>query len=218
MQEKIKGEEFYFDLSSFNGQHHFTAAGRYTKDYDSPTFEYHYLDGVDLHAPEIRDAKRYVLNCLEALGMRNGLGHVEIMRTESGEYKLIEINPRISGAYGYVNLMSCIRYNTDQVDAYVKMLENLPQSAQNQSIHQRLFFFKNRRCPYSHIDLSAIQTLSSYAKSTVLKPSCTTDEPAAKTLIDTVMLVLLAGADLKTIEQDTKALIQLEASAECLKD
>lgn len=149
--------------------------------------------------------------------MHNGLSHIEIMQTALGEYKLIEINPRISGVHGYVNLMSSARYNTDQIDAHVKLLENRPHNIENRHIHQRLFIFKNKKGTFNKVDTSPITALESYQESKILKQTSTSNEMGGKNLTDTVMLILLSSEDTNQIEQDTAQLIELEQSGECLK-
>ena len=48
------------------------------------------------------ETRLYVKQCLEALDCHFGFSHTEIIYTKNG-FRLIEMNPRISGAHGSSN-------------------------------------------------------------------------------------------------------------------
>ncbi|GAB2715409.1 ATP-grasp domain-containing protein [Kitasatospora kifunensis] len=96
VQEYLKGTLFIVNTVSANGVHVVTDV--YEKRIDE-------LDGRPvcrhlLLRKELDDfeesAVKYTFQCLDALGLRNGAAHTELMKTESGP-RLVEVNSRLMG-------------------------------------------------------------------------------------------------------------------------
>lgn len=216
IQEKIQGDEFYVDVASYNGFHEISSIGKYCKKLTNGGFEYQYSDNLDLNDPFSIKAKEYVLNCLAALEMNNGLSHIEIMYTNEG-FKLIELNPRIAGLHGFTNIMAIKKYGQDQIGLYLNLLNGERNDYSIRNIkNQRLFIFKNKKGIFNSIDLSLIKSLPSYSDHKVIKSKSTTLEKEKQSLIDVVLFVLLEHMDKKTINHDTRILSRLEKNAICL--
>ncbi|MEM9243089.1 MAG: ATP-grasp domain-containing protein [Pseudomonadota bacterium] len=215
LQEKVFGPEYYINCASYKGRHYITTIGQYVKTEVNGTFEYERLDAVEKDSAEYLAIRTYILDCLNALGMLNGLSHTEIIMTNKGP-RLIELNPRISGMYGCVNMMAKRRYDVDQISAYINLLENKKIPNSNRQVYQRIFIFKNKKGNYHNIDLSAIKQLGSYISHRIINPKCLMDDKSEESLLSIVMCILLEHPDKKVIEQDCDILSDLEKRGSCL--
>lgn len=105
VQEFINGDEIIIDTFSIGGVHKISNVVTYTKKlvYGAPvyrTVELIYDDEIRNKAIELT---KKILNCC---GVLNGFSHVELFHLGNGEFKLIELNPRISGGSGCMNIMA----------------------------------------------------------------------------------------------------------------
>ena len=97
VQEYAEGAEYLVDSYSVDGQHGLVDVCRYTKVRRGDRIGIY--DRVDFLAPDHPDVLTvwpYVLRVLDALGIRNGCGHAEVMLTPAGP-RLIEVAERPAG-------------------------------------------------------------------------------------------------------------------------
>lgn len=91
VQEYLRGVEYAVDTASFAGRHSVASVCRYNKTDNGPFMAIY--DTMEWMAPDFADAdvlKEYAVKVLDAVGMRYGTSHIEIMLTKDGP-RLVEI-------------------------------------------------------------------------------------------------------------------------------
>lgn len=97
VQERLIGTEFAVDTFSFDGVHTVTDICRYGKRATESSFAvYDHVEFLDYHGERHGEMINYVTRMLDALGIRFGPVHSEVMLTSDG-IRLIEANARLAG-------------------------------------------------------------------------------------------------------------------------
>lgn len=208
LQEKLNGTEYYVDMSAYNGKHIISGIGRYRK---NGFLEYQYHDDLNLDDTSIQHIKQYTGQLSQALDLRNGLFHIEIMDTPNGP-RLIEVNPRISGPHGYCNIMAKMAHGVDQVDAYVALLRHQEPLFTHFQSFNRLYVLKNHIGNFEHLSVNPIQKLSTFSSLHVLKTSETNFNANNHSLLNTVAFIHLSAKTQEAINHDTEQLEKWEKS------
>lgn len=218
VQEVVHGDEYYVDFSSYGGEHRLSAVGKLEKELVEGSFEYLYADNVSLEGDDMLRIIDYAKLCLEALGVTNGFSHVEITDTPNG-FRLIELNPRLSGSDGYHNIMAKRRYDEDQIDLYIDLLngQKSHREISKATLYQRLVYFKNKKGAYTFADDSPVRALKSYVAHEIKRPTMAEGVPEKVTLLTTVMYVLLESDQQEIIDHDFQLLMKYEETDDCLK-
>lgn len=98
VQERILGTEYVVDTFSFDGRVSVTNVCRYSKAAVGSAFAvYESIEFLPFNDPEITGLIDYVGKTLDALGVRFGLAHTEVMMSSAGP-RLIETGSRPPGA------------------------------------------------------------------------------------------------------------------------
>jgi biotin carboxylase len=126
IQEVIYGQEIFVDTFSTDGVHYVSAVHTIYKETIGDSVAcYRYevlIDSQDIWSKSANLVKA----ALDACGFRNGFNHTELFLLSDGSFRIIEINPRISGAKGMPNLISQLQGLYTQVDLLVKHLKHEP--------------------------------------------------------------------------------------------
>jgi hypothetical protein len=97
VQQYIDGTEYVVDTFSHDGVHTVTDVCRYTKVRNGPHMAvYDTMEWVDPNLPLVSELISYTRGVLDAVGLRFGAAHVEIMSTADGPV-LIELGARPHG-------------------------------------------------------------------------------------------------------------------------
>ncbi|WP_223735359.1 ATP-grasp domain-containing protein [Streptomyces purpurogeneiscleroticus] len=97
LMEYITGTEYVVDTFSHHGVHTVADVTRYAKVDNGPHMAvYSTMEWVAPDDPVVSELTRYTRGVLDAVGMRFGAAHVEIMQTADGP-RLIELNARPHG-------------------------------------------------------------------------------------------------------------------------
>jgi len=97
VQEYVEGTEYVVDTFSHDGVHTVTDVCRYTKVRNGPHMAvYDTMEWIDPNLPLVGELIGYTRGVLDAVGMRFGAAHVEIMSTADGPV-LIELGARPHG-------------------------------------------------------------------------------------------------------------------------
>lgn len=112
LQTYARGVEFVFNTVSYHGHHYFTDCWEYRKAMvEGGGLIYDYALLMKYPSEEWRDVKNYVRGVLDALDVKIGPAHTEIMQTAQGP-TLIETGTRVMGASFPPDLVSeCIGWN-----------------------------------------------------------------------------------------------------------
>lgn len=123
VQEYVKGTEYVVDTFSYEGVHTVTDVCRYRKVFNGPHMAvYDSMEWLPPTAPRLDDVIGYARGVLDAVGMRFGAAHVELMLTDEGP-RLIEIGARPHG--GGQPRFCRIATGDSQVDRTVKYFARL---------------------------------------------------------------------------------------------
>lgn len=96
IQSYLSGHEFIIDSVSLNGEHYLTSIWSVVRD-NGPSPFLDYMETVIHTLPEYTEIREYAIATLNALGVRNGPSHLEIILTENGP-TLVELNCRLHGS------------------------------------------------------------------------------------------------------------------------
>ncbi|MDT0268503.1 ATP-grasp domain-containing protein [Streptomyces sp. DSM 44915] len=113
-QEFLVGTEHYVNTVSHDGRHRVVEVWRYHKRLVDGRSVYDYEDLLALDEPGVRELVDYVRAVLDALGIREGAAHTEVMRTAAGPV-LIECGARLGGGQTPALLTRCV--GADQVNS-----------------------------------------------------------------------------------------------------
>jgi len=170
IQEFMVGTEYVLDTVSCDGEHKVVAIWQYNKVPENGSeFVYH-----DMHllanGPRERVLAEYVFGCLDALGVKWGAGHIEVMwLTEEDAPCLVEAGTRPHGAGGNFPAMTNPVYGYDQLDVTLDAMLDPPLFAKYPVIPVELvglgvqyFFVHHEEGVLESLDLSFLETLQSY--------------------------------------------------------
>lgn len=124
VQEKLMGDEYVVDAVSCKGKHCITGVLRYKKEFINGAPVYRYTETVDMNLPEVVSLCNYIIKVLNATGFNNNISHNEVFLSKERGPMLVEINPRISGGHGFINMANEISYNRTQVSMLVESIIN----------------------------------------------------------------------------------------------
>ena len=121
LAELISGEEYLIDSFSINGHHHIASIQKYDKEIVGgfPKYLSWEVERDQLKLVRISDYVREVLN---VTGFKNGFSHIECFYTPEEDVRLIEINPRISGAKGFSHRIANASGQASQIDIMLEQI------------------------------------------------------------------------------------------------
>jgi len=113
-QEYLHGEEYFVNTVSRDGVHHLVEVWRYHKRaIAGGRWMYDYEEPVRLDGPGVAGLVDYALAVLDALEIRNGAAHTEVMLTPTGPV-LVECGARMGGSHNPDVVSRCI--GTNQIE------------------------------------------------------------------------------------------------------
>ena len=207
LQELLVGDEYFVDTFSALGQHAIVSVQRYRKTDFQGHAIYRYCEIVDPQSCEYKIASEYVISVLNAVELANGFAHTELFLTATGP-RLIEVNPRISGALGFPNKMAEKTVGISQPQALTEFLTNgsLNLAERQLTAYGRVVFLQNwHPRVIGELNVAKLRELPSYVEHRTLHPSGTVlGMPSS--LPDTVAYVLLVNPDQGQLIKDYEQL------------
>jgi biotin carboxylase len=114
VQEYLHGDEYFVNTVSRGGVHHLVEVWRYFKrSIAGGRWMYDHEEPVRLDSPGVAGLVDYALAVLDALEIRNGAAHTEVMLTPTGPV-LVESGARMGGSHNPDVVSRCI--GTNQVE------------------------------------------------------------------------------------------------------
>ncbi|WP_109477068.1 ATP-grasp domain-containing protein [Paraburkholderia sp. C35] len=110
IQEYLEGRHFVVNTVSVEGKHVVTDIWHEVNHYEGTQLIDEYSDSVRRDAPEFSVLTAYVHDVLDALQIRNGPAHHEVMLTQNGP-RLIETGARLAGGIDYSVVEECNGYS-----------------------------------------------------------------------------------------------------------
>ena len=201
IQERIEGEEYVVDAFTFKGQHYIIGILKYETDNEALSIMQH-VGSVNINA-SIGIIHEYAIKVLNALDVRNGFSHMEAMVTKKDKCYLIELNPRLPGAAGFVEHLDEISYSRHHLGIWndvVHCNNNPEQFPSSSGKYSTIFFLYNHSYAYQAININIIKELPSFIRLKVIKD--TADKPLFESRLNTVAFILLAHGDRDIIKED----------------
>lgn len=194
VQEYLEGIEYFADTVSLVGKHSLVSVQYYEKIFYKGFPIYRFCSIVDPESKEWTICRDFVLQVLDAVGLKNGFGHTELFITANGP-RLIEVNPRISGLSGFANLLAEQTLHTNQPKALIERITGVPYEEPSKLFcNGRIVLLHNWKSrAISELNIKLLKTLSSYSEYLLFKKSGDVIE-SPKSLRDTVALILLVIA------------------------
>lgn len=212
VQEFIHGEEYFVDTVSVQGEHQISGVFHNVKHYFSHSNIYQRTEIVDPTDPAWKQCTEYVLKVLDITGFNNGFAHTEVFMTENGPL-LLEINPRISGASGYIQKITRLVYGWSQPDLLADALSCSSPLYRDYTLHSYgiMVYLNNwqENHQLSELKLSLLQGLPSFQETTMLFPVGVLVNPPVN-LLQTIAFVLLHHPDRQVVEKDFRQIMAWE--------
>lgn len=118
VEEYLEGPQYLVEALVHNGEVHIVAVIEQEITFSNRFIVTGYCVLADMEESFYNHIFKTVKSILEQFGMKNGACHLE-MKLVNGEWKLIEVNPRISG--GAMNRMIEVAYGINLVEETIKL-------------------------------------------------------------------------------------------------
>jgi acetyl esterase/lipase/biotin carboxylase len=217
VQEYCVGTEFVVDTASWDGRHSVCDVCRYRKvDNGSYMAVYESMDWMPPGFPGYDDLVSYARAVLDAVGVRYGAAHAEIMLTDRGP-RLIEVAARPHGG-GHPRFCR-VATGDSQVDRVVRRIASGASLPEGYTLRRqvRVVFLMARRPGYVRNAevLDGIRELESHFFSKIALRNGVRVEPT-RDLFGSFDLgfVVLAHTDLAQVEADARRVRELEGQIE----
>lgn len=205
--EFVSGTEFFIDTFSLKGQHFISSIQKYYKEFVNGDLVCRYSEIVN-DADLIHKISKYTLNLLNITEFNNGFAHTEMFITPNGEIKLIEINPRVSGAAGFPNKMAQLCGLPSQVDLLLEHCFKIRIQPEKKINFMRLvilYNFYNR--PLAELR-SILLTYSGIFEFKLLHEDDYIPRPQTESDITSALVFILVGANsYSELEKTTEDLL-----------
>lgn len=216
LEELLIGQEYAVDMVVW--KKNYDLVGVYSV--DKITHRSHPIPHVRRHCPLESEAARtlaeYCKAVLSNLDVSTGMMHLECMITSAGP-RLIELNPRVSGAHGILNYCSEILNGLDQANVLISHFEG-ENVARKQISHPEkygaIFYLQNFGFTYTRVYEEIFQSLPTYHRHWLNRPS-QADAKFPENLFDTVAYIFLVSESKEQLEQDLQKISKLEKSGLC---
>lgn len=212
IQEFVEGDEYVIDTASVGGTHYVSDVFRNVKQYFGDSNIYLRSEIVSSREGVWSEVTDYVLKVLDIIGLRNGLAHTEVFVTADGPL-LLEVNPRIAGASGFLNRISKLVYGWSQPDLLIDVLAGADRTTLDHGgeSHGMLVYLNSWEKDHTitELNVAKLATLSSFKDATAVKQPGEIAQPPV-TLLDIAAFILLYGEDREAVENDYRTLIQWE--------
>ncbi len=97
VEEFIQGKEYSCECISYAGNHHLLAVTEKFTTGDPHYIEIGHIEPAPINAQQSDQIKKVVYQVLDALEIKYGASHAEIMIDESGEISVVEVGARMGG-------------------------------------------------------------------------------------------------------------------------
>lgn len=214
-QQYLHGEEYFVNTVSRDGVHHVVEVWRYHKSLIAGTVPmYDYEEPVPADAPGVRQVAAYALAVLDALEIRNGAAHTEVMLTADGPV-LVECAARPGGAHAPDVVSRCL--GTNQIDLLARVIARPGELADGTLPRYRIGTPLRYVSLISHVDgvvpdaarLAPVRALPSFTELVLAAPEGSPVRPTVD-LSSSPGYVYLSAPDAAQVEADYRRLRELE--------
>lgn len=198
IQEYIDGIEIAVDTFSVNGIHSISHVTKYNKILykDGPI----YISAqIVVDSEMITKCSNFARNVLNACKYENGFAHIELFYLGNDDFYLIELNPRVSGGNGCLNIAAENSKLNTQIDLLVKYLADSKAIARDVSLGSG---YSVTLFSYDHAyDYNYLYSLESYMMHTVITSLPFVDDRSPN-MTDLRSIISLHNSDYKNLCRD----------------
>ncbi|MEU7500050.1 ATP-grasp domain-containing protein [Streptomyces griseofuscus] len=214
-QRYLRGVEYFVNTVSRHGAHHVVEVWRYHKALISGTVPmYDYEEPVPADEPGVRRVAAYALAVLDALEIRNGSAHTEVMLTAEGPV-LVECGARPGGAHTPDVVSRCL--GTNQIDLLARVIARPGELADGTLPRYRIGTPLRYVSLISQVDgiapdaarLAPVRALPSFVELVLTAPEGSPVRPTVD-LNSSPGYVYLSAPDAAQVEADYRRLRELE--------
>jgi len=208
IQELMTGREFCIDTVTLKGKHYIVGLCEYQKKMIShklvpQSAEVIYKEDFPLW----NEVAHFVEQTLTTLGYVNGFAHTEFFIRPDGSIKLLEVNCRISGAYGYINRMFKQSLGSDAIDVLHQVLNGgVLQPLRWAGYSKRLYIhhWGTGKRSFNAENITKLLTIASYRDHMIFNPALTELKSVLEfeQLYDSVGQILLFNVDKIQLQHD----------------
>lgn len=215
VQELLKGTQLFCDSVSWDGVHHVSEVWRDTKIRIEGNLAYDFEELLDFHGEQQDQVVPYVKAVLDALGIKYGPAHTEVMLTKDGPV-LVESGARLHGSIRDDVVDRCTpSHVTVTVDAYLR-----PETVAARAAAEPEYTLENAsRCVMlishqrgrvvSDAGMRAVEALPTYAGSISMAQAGEEITPTVD-LFSCPGIVYLVGPDRDELKRDYDRLREIE--------
>ncbi|WP_314415010.1 ATP-grasp domain-containing protein [Streptomyces kroppenstedtii] len=214
VQEHLAGEEYFVNTVSSGGVHHVVEVWRYHKRPVGDRPMYDHEEPVPPDEPVVGELTAYTLRVLDALEIRNGAAHTEVIRTGRGPV-LVECAARHGGSHTPSVVSRFL--GTDQLACLARAVARPDQAALGRlpryrpRAHLRYVTLLSPRAggPLSAERFARVRALGTFVEMALTMPEGTV-LPRTRDLASSPGFVYLASADPARVAADHRRLRALE--------
>lgn len=212
VQKFVTGTEYVLDTFTHDGTHGLVDVCRYQKVNNGPHMAvYDAMHWLPHDDPAIPDLLAYTRAVLDAVGMRFGAAHVEIMNTDQGPL-LIEVGARAHGG-GHPKFNRAATGDS-QIDRTVRALVGLPVPVDYQLIRHQQCVFHIARASGVVREVSVLDAVQDLPSHHFSVHHLTEGGPiqVTRTLVDSLEFgfAILSHPDAEQVERDAATVRELE--------
>lgn len=213
----LKGTEYVVNTVSYEGKHYVSDSWRYSKKHVPPhglIYDYAELLPFD-HDLILNKLRNYVFKVLDALGIKFGAAHTEIMLTDDGPV-LIETGARIMGAVNPKFIKEAIGHNQMEwlIESYINSQKFMQQAIKPYDIDKYLMikmFISQKTGTLKKINhLDELKKLSSFCE--MVLPEIGAHIDRTVDLFTSPGLVYLMHEDYEAMKRDYESISRLETT------
>lgn len=204
IQEFVEGREIIIDAFSYEGNHTFSHVFTYQKKDIKNAPVYRTIETLD-DSELIEKAIAFATNVLNICEYQNGFSHIELFYTEEGDFKLIELNPRISGASGLPNMMAEVVGLKPQDRLLVEYLKS---GIAESSDFKRTNGFAKALLMYGNEEIN-FSPYESYQSHIIINNTIYNEERAPD-LTDLRKIVFVYNVSKDTLERDAYSILSMD--------
>lgn len=216
VQELIRGDEYSIDTFSVQGYHYISSVQRHNKKIRRQTPINMFDSLIHANSTEYQQCVNFATQCLDASGLNNGFSHLEMFLTATGP-RLVEINPRISGRKGMVNLVAEFGGYASQPDLLADYILNTPLAKTKQKaefVYNVLLYPNRNRCLKPITADLLRQYCPSYSHHQQFLSGDYTKPSTGFSLADTALSIILSSNKAHQVSHDLANLINSEHDEE----
>lgn len=202
IQEYLYGDELVVDTFSAEGKHFIANIYTYSKETLNNLSIYRQISILNNQLVR-QQLSEFAYKCLDACEIKFGLSHLEFFQLPDKSFRMIEINPRISGGCGSLNKLTKLIGGTSQdilIAKYLNGTLNKYKTTHEYKYHGTIVII------YDHRPIN-FNKYPSFKECIIFQDTPLDPQKNAINVLDIRKYVLLAHEDYNQLQEDANKLI-----------